>query len=108
MTVTQRFQPPFALNDVDAVSLDFEPALATGDTISSPLVTVTGGFTVGTPDIGTIDAGGNFTTSASGKYVRVLLTATTVGIWDVTFRVTATGGRLLHRTERQHVVAARS
>jgi hypothetical protein len=107
MTVTQRFQPPFALADVDAVALDFTPALATNDTLSSPVVIVSGGFTVGTPEIGDIDVDGNFTAGA-GNYLRVMLTATAVGTWTVTFTATVSGGRILHRTERQDVVAARS
>ena len=107
MAVTQRFYPPFADDDVDSVALDFSPVLATGETLSSPNVTVTGGFTVGTPAIGTVASDGNFTAGA-GTYVRVLLTATTVGIWYVTFRVATSAGRLLHRTERVDIVASRS
>ena len=107
MAVTQRFYPPFADDDVDAVALDFSPVLATGETLSSPTVTVTGGFTVGTPLVGTVAADGNFTAGA-GTYVRVLLTAVTVGIWYVTFRVTTSAGRLLHRTERVDIVSVRS
>lgn len=107
MPVTQRFYPPFADDDVDAVALDFSTVLATGETLSSPNVTVDGGFTVGTPAVGTVADDGNFTAGA-GTYVRVLLTATTVGTWQVTFRVATSAGRLLHRTERVDVVAVRS
>jgi hypothetical protein len=108
MAVSQRFYPPFADDDVDAVALDFDPVLATGETLSSPAVTVSGGFTVGTPLIGTVAADGNFTEAAAGTYVWVLLTATTVGNWTVTFTVTTSAGRTLHRTERVDVVSSRS
>ena len=107
MTVTQRFQPPYALTDVDALALDFAQILASNETLSLPAVTVTGGFTVGAPEVGTISATGNFTAGA-GTYVRVMLTAIAIGTWTVTFTVATSGSRLLHRTERQDVVAARS
>ena len=108
MAVSQRFYPPFADDDVDAVALDFSPVMATGETLSSPTVTVSGGFTVGTPAIGTVADDGNFTVSAAGTFVWVLLTATTVGNWVVTFTVSTSAGRTLHRAERVDVVAARS
>jgi hypothetical protein len=108
MPVTQRFTP-FVLADVDSVALNFSPAMATGDVLTSPSVSVDGGFTVGTPRVGVLDETTKvFTTNAAGTYVQVLLTATTVGTWNVTFQATITGGRLLHRTERADVVATRS
>jgi len=109
MTITQRFSA-FALDDVDGLAIDFSPAMATGDTLTSPAVTVTGGFTVGTPRIGTVNATTNeFTVDAAGTWVYVLVTATDLGnSWEATFTATISGGRLLHRTERVSVVAARS
>ena len=108
MAVSQRFYPPFADNDVDAVALDFDPVLGAAETLSSPAVTVNGGFTVGSPSIGTVADDGSFTAGASGTFVWVLLTATDVGNWQVTFTVTTSAGRTLHRTERVDVVAVRS
>ena len=107
--ITQRFSD-FALGDVDGVAIDFSPAMATGDTLSSPAVAVTGGFTVGTPRVGTINTTTNvFTIDAAGTYVYVLLTATTVGrAWEATFTANVSGGRTLNRTERVSVVEARS
>ena len=108
MTVTQRFQPPFALGDVDAVALDFDPALTDSELLSTSAVAVSGGFTVGAPAIGAVGVDGSFTAVASGTYVRVLLTATAVGNWEATFTVTTSGGRTLKRTEKIAVVTARS
>lgn len=108
MAVSQRFYPPFAVSDVDAVALNFDSVLATGEILSNPVVTVSGGFTVGTPRVGTVATDGNFTVAAAGTYVWVLLTATTVGNWTVTFTVTTSAGRTLHRTERVDVVSSRS
>lgn len=109
MTITQRFNPPFALADVDGVALNFDPVVAPGQLLTSPVVVVSGGFTVGTPQVGTVDeTTGAFTEGASGTYIYVLLTATEVGKWEVTFTCNVTGGRLLHRTEYISVVSARS
>lgn len=105
--ITQRFTPPFALSDVDAVALNYVHVLGSDETLTTCDVTVDGGFTVDLCQIGTIDADNNFTAGA-GTYIRAMLTATEVGNWEVTFVVETSGGRTLNRTERLSVVEARS
>jgi len=107
MTVTQRFQPPFAIDDVDAVALNFDPVLGSNETITSCSATVDGGFTVGTVQTGSVDAERNFTAGA-GTVVQAMLTATAVGNWEITFTIETSAGRELNRTERVSVATARS
>ena len=108
MSVTQKYHPAFALGDVDAVALSFEGSLATGQVLTNPVVAVSGGFTVGTPRIGTVNETTGAFTEEAGIWVYVLLTATEVGDWTVTFTASVDDGRLLHRAERVDVRAARS
>ena len=105
MTVTQRYTPPFAKEDVDHVVLDFAPVMVAGETITAAEVTTSGGFTVdGTATaIGTVNSSGVFTSSADGTYVLAKLTANTLGAWTVTFEVQLSSGRNLHRTLRVDV-----
>lgn len=101
MAISQGFKPPLAPSDVDALQLDFAPALLTGETLSSPAVSASGGFTFGTPAIGIINTNGTFSANASGTVVQVLATAgSTAGTYEVTFTVSTSNGRTLHRTER--------
>lgn len=106
MPITQAYKPPFAPADVDTLQLDFAAAMGVGETLSSPTVAANGGFTFGTPQIGAIAGDGSFSTSPAGTVVQVMATAGAVnGAYLVTFTVSTSGNRTLHRTVRAEIAA---
>lgn len=101
MAITKKFSPPIAPEDVDTVQYDFSPALGTGETISSPTVEASGGFTFASVQIGTVADDETFSADAAGTVVQALATAgTTTGSYTITFAVETSTGRTLHRTVR--------
>jgi len=106
MPITQTYKPPFAPSDVDTLQMDFEPALGVGEMISTATVTASGGFTFGAAQIGTVAGDGTFAANPSGKVVQVMATAgATAGSYQVTFTITTSSGRTLHRTARCDIAA---
>ena len=105
MAVTQRYTPPFAPDDIDDVVLDFSPAIVTGETITAATVTTNGGLAVdqNATAWGTVDGANVFTTDPYGACVLGRLSADAPGSWLVTFEVTLSSGRDLHRTLRVDV-----
>jgi len=105
MAVTQRYTPPFAVGDVDAVVLDFAPAPLAGETLLDPVVSVDGGFSVNASltRIGSVNPNGVFVDDAAGSCVFAMLTAITAGAWYITFTIATSAGRLLHRTQRADI-----
>lgn len=105
MAVTQRYTPPFAKEDVDHVVLDFSPVMVAGETVATAEVTTNGGLTVdgAATLIGVVGSNGVFTADPDGTYVLGKLTAVSLGSWTVTFEVTLSSGRNLHRTLRVDV-----
>ena len=99
MPITQGYSPAFEPGDIDTMELDFAPDLNTGELISNPVVQATGGFTITNPLIGVINSDGLFASDANGRIVQVVATAIgPVGVYPVTFTVSTSYNRLLHRT----------
>jgi len=106
MPITQAFKPPFAPGDVDTLQLDFAPALGVGETLAAPAVTASGGFSFAAPLIGGVAPNGTFSSDPAGTIVQVMATAgTTPGAYQVTFTVSTSSGRALHRTVRCDIAA---
>jgi len=108
MPISQSFKPPFSPTDVDTMQLDFAPTMGPGEILSAPQVSAgpVGGFTFGTPQIGIVAPDGTFSASGSGSVVQVLATAaSTTGSFQVTFQVSTSSGRTLHRTVRCDIAA---
>jgi len=106
MPITQAFKPPFAPGDVDTLQLDFAPALGVGETLAAPSVAAFGGFTFGAPVIGGVAPNGTFSGDPAGTVVQVMATAGAApGAYQVTFTVSTSSGRTLHRTVRCDIAA---
>lgn len=106
MSITQAYKPPFAPGDVDTLQLDFAPALGVGETLAVPSVAASGGFTFGTPLIGAVAANGTFSGDPVGTVVQVMATAgATPGAYQITYTVSTSSGRSLHRTVRCDIAA---
>lgn len=91
---------------MDTLQLDFAPALGVGETLTAPSVTAADGFTIGTPVIGVVVPNDTFSSDPAGTVVQVMATAAaTPGAAQVTFTVSTSSGRTLHRTVRSDTAA---
>jgi hypothetical protein len=89
----------FYTGELRCVGFDFSefPEVVEGETLSSPSVSADPGLTAGSPEVLTADfvPGDGDPTIASGKGVKVSLTASAAGTYDVTCQVTTSGGSTL-------------